>query len=259
MDENTVSIILTVHNQEKIIGEIIKGISENISENVKELIIILDGCTDKSEFIMDKFLTKFNCNIKIIETPDINEVLANNVGLKNSECEYSIIVQDDCKINEPDFDKRMLKPFGKFFNLLAVSGRDAVDTRIVDNRLDYYNCGGVDAHTPRNIFSIRDAINRSPLMLNNERVKKLNYLDESFAPLDSDDVDLSIRGYKNFGYIVGSYVINYESPLSWGKTRNNSESARIWEKSMIKNHKLILERHYDFIVGEKHSYDVVIE
>lgn len=262
MTEDTISVLLTIHNQENIITDVFNGILDNISDNVKELIIVLDGCTDDTESKIDKLLPKARdkkLETKIIFTDNVNETKANNVGLKNSTCKYSIIVQDDCKIVEPEFDKRMLKPFQIIPNLLAVSGRDAVDTRISNGKLDYYNCGGVDACTPKDIFSIRDGINRSPLMLDNEKAKQLGYFDEDFAPLDSDDVDLSIRGYKNFGYLVGSYVIDYESPLSWGTTRSNTDSARIWEQSMIKNHKLIMERHYDFIVGEKHCRDVVIE
>jgi len=257
--EDTVSVILTVHNQEQIIREIFYGIANNCSENVSEIIVIVDGCTDESENILKGCFKQTPIAIMIAKTPNINETLANNVGLRASICDYSIIVQDDCLIREADFDKRMLKPFKLIPELLAVSGRDAVDTRLVNGGLDYYNVGGKDVGTPRNIFSIRDGVNRSPLMLDNKKVRELNYLDEDFAPLDSDDVDLSIRGYKQFGYLVGSYVVDYDSPLHWGKTRQNPYSNMIWENSMRKNQKLIVERHYDFIVGEKHSKDVIIE
>jgi glycosyltransferase involved in cell wall biosynthesis len=256
---DTVSVILTVHNQEQIIREIFYGIVNNCSENVKEIIVILDGCTDESENILKECFSQTQIAIMIAKTPNINETLANNVGLRASNCDYSIIVQDDCLIREKDFDKRMLKPFKLIPELLAVSGRDAVDTRLINGALDYYNVGGKDAGTPRNIFSIRDGINRSPLMLDNKKTKQLNYLDDDFAPLDSDDVDLSIRGYKQFGYVVGSYVVEYESPLHWGKTRSNPQSAWLWELSMKKNHKLIVDRHYDFIVGDKHSRNMEIE
>jgi glycosyltransferase involved in cell wall biosynthesis len=256
---DTVSVILTVHNQEEIIRPIFQGLIENCSENVAQLIVVLDGCTDKSEEILNECYQQTKKEITICKTPNLNETLANNFALKQSRCDYSIIVQDDCLIQEKDFDKRMLKPFQLIPELLAVSGRDAVDTRLVNGALDYYNVGGKDVGTPRHIFSIRDAVNRSPLMLDNKKAKQLNYLDEDFAPLDSDDVDLSIRGYKEFGYLVGSYVIDFYSPLHWGKTRNNPVSNKVWEDSMRKNHKLIVDRHYDFIVGEKHSRDEFID
>ena len=259
MTEDSVSVILTVYNQEEIIQDVFLGIVENMSDNVKEIIIILDGCTDRSEAMLDKVLPKAGVPIKIILTPNINEVRANNVGLKNSECKYSILVQDDCKITEKDFDKRMLKPFKVFPNLLACSGRDAVDVRILNGRLDYYNLGGKDANTPKNIFSIRDGFNRSPVMIDNEKMKEMNYFDDDFAPLESDDVELGLRAYKEKGYFVGSYVIDYQSPLGWGTTRKNANSNMIWEQSLLKNQRLIMERHMDLITGEKHSMDVIIE
>jgi len=259
--DDSVSLILTVHNQERIIADIFGSACSNMSPKVKEIIVIFDGCTDNSEKELEEGIAyaSMSRSVAVMYTPNLNETKANNVGLRSSSCRFSIILQDDCKILEPNFDERMLKPFRLFPSLLAVSGRDAVDTRLVDGKLDYYNCGGVDANTPRNIFSIRDGINRSPLMINNAKAYNLNYLDEAFAPLDSDDVDLSIRGYKEYGYIVGSYPILFESPLAWGKTRSNPVSAWIWEKSMQKNHKMIVQRHYDFIVGEKHSRDVEIK
>lgn len=260
--EDTISAILTVYNKEDIVTDVLNGILDNISENVKELIIILDGCIDGSESKIDKLLPKaknLGLDIKIIFTDNVNEVRANNVGLKNSSCKYSILVQDDCQITEKFFDKRMLKPFKIIPNLLAVSGRDAVDVRIINGKLDYYNLAGVDAHTPKNIFSIRDGFNRSPVMVDNDKMKELNYFDDDFAPLESDDVDLGLRAYKLFGYVVGSYVVDYYSPHHWGSTRNNSESNRIWELSLAKNQKLIMERHHDFIVGEKHGKDIIID
>jgi glycosyltransferase involved in cell wall biosynthesis len=262
MDKDTVSVILTVYNQENIIQEVLNGILDNISDITKELIIILDGCTDGSESQIDKLLPKArdkNLDIKIIFTDNVNEVRANNVGLKNSTCEYSILVQDDCKIIEKDFDKRMLKPFKVIPNLLAVSGRDAVDVRIWNGEIDYYNLAGVDANTPRNIFSIRDGFNRSPVMIDNAKMKEMNYFSDDFAPLESDDVELGLRAYKTLGYVVGSYVVEYYSPSNWGSTRSNLESNRIWELSMIKNKKLIIDRPSEFIAQPKHSVDMVIE
>ena len=258
--KDSISVLLTVYNQEHIIKDIFYGVMNNISRNVRELVVVFDGCTDKSFEILKIELDKVQgIIVKYIETPNLNETLANNRGFELCTCDYIIIVQDDCLIKEKDFDLRMLKPFKVVPNLLAVSGRDAVDTRIVNGKLDYYNTAGADVNTPKNIFSIRDAVNRAPLMLHNARAKELGYFDKDFAPLDSDDVDLSIRGYKEFGYLVGSYVIDFESRLQWGKTRSNSNSARIWEASMRKNQKLILERHHDFIIGEKHTKDMEIK
>lgn len=259
MSENSISVILTVYNQERIISDIFSGIADNISDNVKEIIVIFDGCTDNSMENTRSVYKKSKAEIREFITPNLNEVLANNVGLKASTAEYSIIVQDDCLIQEKNFDLRLLKPYSYVPNhLLAVSGRDADDYYISGTTLPVTNTFGVDVQSPRNIFGIRDAINRGPLMLNNERLKHLNYLDESFAPINSDDIDLSIRAYKQFGYVVGAYCINFYSPLQWSATASKPESSLICWASTERNRKRITEIHKDYFDGYKHSIDISI-
>jgi len=258
LNRNT-SVILTIYNQEKIIKNIIEGILYNISNSVNELIFVLDGCTDNSETILLKTLAEYKNFIetKIIYTPNLNETLANNVGMKMSTNPFLIIVQDDCFIKEKDFDNRLYIPFCYLDNLLGVSGRDAVDITIENGGLKFYNIAGKDANTPRNIFSIRDTINRGPIMFNHEILKSLNYLDEEFAPLAQDDSDLCLRAYKK-GYVAGSYAIDYVSDLSWGATRSKPDSYKIFEESEKKNFLKIIERHSDLLLGEKHSRELTL-
>src|SRR5512137_2806948 len=108
--EDSVSVILTIYNQEPIIDMVFRGISENMSDHVKEIIVILDGCTDGSPEKIRKCYPESKAEVKEIITPNLNEVLANNVGFRASTCDYSIIVQDDCVVREKDFDIRLMKP-----------------------------------------------------------------------------------------------------------------------------------------------------
>ena len=255
--DESISIILPIHNQEILTPHVLRGIVDNISADVKEMIIIFDGCTDGTEAEAQAVIPSFKIPVITLHTPDINEVKVNNVGLKTATTSYSILIQDDMIIKEKDFDRRMMKPFQVVPDLMAVSARDAVDARITNGEIDYYNVSGKDANTARDVFAIRDAINRGPILINNAIVKEMGYLDEEFAPIDSDDVDLCFRAYRR-GYIVGSYVIDYDSLMYWGKTRTNPISNSIWEQSMIKNHKKLVARHRDLIEAPKHSRNVVI-
>jgi len=258
IDNNDISIILTVYNKQEIIGRVFTGIINNISKNVREIIIVLDGCNDNSFNEINKIKLEKNVNIEFLYTPNINETLANNCGLRKSSGEYSIIVQDDCEILEKDFDKRLLKPFLKFENVLAVSGRDSEDICFVNGQIKHYNMAGADVNTPRNIFAVRDSINRGPLMIKNEKMEKLNYFDEIFSPLWGDDIDLSLRAYKNFNFIVGSYRIKFYSPLEWGATRNIG-GRKIFSISNLKNKKILFERYKDYLENtSKHSRDIIL-
>ena len=87
------SIILTVHNKGWLLPRVLDGIKQNTTGSY-ELIVVLDGCTDDSESILNDFV-KSNKDIKIktVHTPDVFETKANNAGLKEAEGDKLIIVQ----------------------------------------------------------------------------------------------------------------------------------------------------------------------
>jgi glycosyltransferase involved in cell wall biosynthesis len=258
--KDSVSIVLTVYNQEELIWLVFRGITDNMSENVKEIIVVIDGSTDNSEKILYDLALDVDIPVHFIYTPNVNETKANNEGLRLAKYHYAIIVQDDCIIKEKDFDKRLLKPFKQVENVLAVSGRNSEDAYPgSDGKIRYYNRAGQHEGTPRNIFAIRDSINRGPLMLDKEKLEQLNYLDEDFAPLWGDDADLAMRGYKEFGYIVGSFWIDFESQTKWGTTRKRPKSYQLFCESYNKNTRMLIKRHGEYLSEEKHSKDVEIE
>lgn len=257
--DNSTSIIMPIHNQEEIIQDVVMGFATNMTENVKEVIFILDGCTDNTEHKLDMVLGKINRDIKIIYSDDVWEVIASNLGLKMSSCKYSLTIQDDMIVTEPEFDKRLLKPFLNLGDeVFAVTSRNAQNETIAEDgcSLRYFNMAGRDAGTHRDIFAIRDVIVRGTILWDNEKLKALNYLDEDFAPIDSDDKDICFRAFKR-GWVVGSYVVDYISELSWGGTRKEGFSK--WYASALKNQKLIIERHKNFLLGEKHDKDIIIK
>ena len=265
----TDSIILTIHNKEWLIQECIRRIFRNTTSNV-ELIIIFDGCTDKSEEKVNEILFETPNNFSIIKqtTPDIFETKANNVGMKMAQGDFLIIVQDDMLIDEYDWNLRLRKPTIEYNDVFAVTSRTAhnwiynpnnqheflkenLDSCWCDILIhtDHANSSNID----RNIFAIRDSVNRGPLLLKHDIVEKLNYLDEDFSPLDMDDHDLCYRAFKNLGMKSGCYWIKYLSEDSWGGTRINGSPAKWLLKSNHKNTKLVWERHKDCIQGNKHN------
>ena len=84
-------------------------------------------------------------------------------------------------------------------------------------------------------------------MIDHEDLKKLNYLDEEFAPQDMDDHDLCYRAYKELNKVVGAYWIDYQSDSSWGGTRVSGQPASWLLKAHHKNTKLFYERYKDLI------------
>ncbi len=259
--KNSVSVCLSIYNQENIINQVVAGIINNASENVKELIICFDGVTDFSEQIVKSTLQDMQCKIPVefLYADNVWETKANNLTFKAAKSDYILTIQDDVAITELNFDQRMMIPFNKMNNLLGVTGRNAQDEVIYDGGLRHINGIGADFNTPRNILGVRDCIVRGPIMFDHKKLEELGYLDELFAPLYADDYDLSYRAYRK-GWLVGSFRCEYYSPVAWGKIRqHNSEQTMIFQNSVEKNERMIEQRYYDLLIAEKHDQDIICE
>ncbi len=262
------TIVLTVHNKENTICNILEKLTKNTSHHTTKIIIILDGCTDKTEQKIKSFLTfnKTFLDIEIIFTDDIWETKANNLGLKTVKTEYATIVQDDMLILQKNWDQKLLT---NFLNrqIFAVSGRAGHDFNFHDNKFNVVNIFGREypfssnsifgkvigklialfkpywLYKYFNFFATRIVVNRGPLMLEMKKLRALNFFDEAFAPFELDDVDLCCRAYKKFGLLSAANPIFYVE-LN-GSKKNSSFSNNMSKKSIIKNTKIIIKRHYD--------------
>lgn len=265
------TIILTVHNKEKTIILILEKLLKYTSPFSNKLIIILDGCTDKTPNKIEKFilLNKISFEVEIISTDDIWETKANNVGLRMVETEYATILQDDMLIMHKNWDKILIEKL-KRNNIFSISGRAAYDFNFKNNNFNVENIIGREYPiSSKNIFgkiigkiiyltnaywiykyfsffSVRKVNNRGPLMFKVKFLKQLNYFDEKFAPFELDDVDLCCRAYKKFGLYSGCYPIFYKEIN--GSKKNNLNSRMVSQKSIIKNTKLIIQRHKDLVI-----------
>jgi len=256
------SIILTVHNKGWLLEKVIEGIIKN-TQAPYELIIVLDGCTDDSEKVVWDTLLGTSVEWKLLYAPDVFETQANNRGIKAAKGDKIIIIQDDMIVTEGAWNIRMEKPFKVFDDVFAVTANTAHNWEFnsntkhlgmtenlndcwcdIINHVDHANKGyGLS----RDVFAVRSSVNRGPLMINHEDLKKLDYFDEAFSPQDMDDHDLCYRAYKELGKVVGAYLINYESDNSWGGTRVSGQPAPWLFEAHHKNTKLFYDRHKDII------------
>ena len=201
------SLVLTVHNKEWLIDSVLDGILRN-TVGKYELIVVIDGCTDNSEDVIRRILSRTSVPHKIIHTPDVFETKkANNAGLKECSGDFVTIIQDDIVINEYAWNMRMQKPFIKCDDIFAVSANYShnyilnTQSKHLNMEEDLDNCWcdilqSVDEASVRNIprdtFAIRATVNRGPLMINHSDLKELGYFDEAYSPQDMDDHDLGV-------------------------------------------------------------------
>lgn len=274
------SIVLTVHNKGWLLPLVLNGIKENTVGDY-ELVVVLDGCSDDSEECWNKFQNQ-NSSIKTktVFTLDVFETKANNAGLKECEGEKVIIVQDDMVIKENGWNQRLEKPFEEFNDVFAVTARSAFNYRFnqnsqhvklspeEDSQID--NCWsdifGYESHInsdeglSRNIFAVRNNVNRGPLMIDHADLISLDYFDEIFSPQDQDDADLCYRAFKKFGKVVGAYSIEYDCDHAWGGTRPDGKNPAAWLlKAHHKNTRIVFDRHKDLIFNENHNQDRVLK
>jgi len=256
--DNSISVCLTIYNQEPIINFVANSIVANVSKNVKEIICVFDGCTDKSEEITKNIFDNSDIPTKYFITDDVWEVKANNLSFKNASCPYILTIQDDMMLLEENFDQRLIKPFDHISNLLGVTARNAQDEYIQDGKLLYKNVAGEDENSPWDHLYVRDVIVRGPIIFDHTKLAELDYLNEEFAPIYGDDYDLCFRALVEKEYVVGAYRAKYKSPEAWGTCRkHDSHKRNIFINSAMKNENMIMQRYAD-IMGGKHSENIFI-
>jgi glycosyltransferase involved in cell wall biosynthesis len=245
--EKTICCLLTTHNKENMIKDVCYGIINNISELTNEIIVVFDGCVDKTEEIVKEVLSQTSVSVKYVYTDDVFELRANNAGLREVTSDYVILVQDDMIIKEKDFDKRMLKPFITFNDVFAVTSQTAHNNQIDKGTIITINSADRREGYPRDKFAVREIANRGPLMYNYKDLTKLNFFDEYLAPNSYDDHDISYRAYKELGKVSGLYWIDYDSEPSWGTGRQKNQT--IHNNAHHRNSRIIVERHSDVLGG----------
>lgn len=258
------SLNLTIFNKEDMLWSVLERIDLYTTGNY-ELVCVLDSCTDRSADVLHSFKKhKPRIPIRIFEGNDLYETKANNLAARNSEGDHIIIIQDDMLINEPDWNVRLIKPLEDFNDVFAVTAR-TTHNWIINPKSKHISIHPPDgswsdilfhtdhAHkgnTPRNVFAIRECVNRGPLAIRHDVLRDLEYFDEQFSPQDMDDHDLCYRA-RDKGFVCGCYWIDFISEDTWGSTRENGAPKQWLLDSNWKNSKIILERHRKWLEGPK--------
>ena len=223
------SIVMPVFSQCDIICGNIEAALRH-TKGPSELILILDYCVDGSEEKVLNFFENYNNehkNFKSVtivkhEKFPIFEASCDNVGFMLAKGRFCLEIQGDQEMIEDGYNLQLARPFDVFENCIGVSGRCACQR-------SYSDAAGIKCYEieksvseskfSRNIFYEREICNRGPLLLDRQKLKSLNFLDEKNFYQCNSEHDMFFRAYYLHKYICGYMAIDFNSPGHHGGSR----------------------------------------
>lgn len=251
-----ISVVLPIHNKRRSIIELLIWLDATLREyGNAELHLFFDGCTDGTETVVTEYFRKPRGYLVTFETtPNLFEVKTNNLGLKKASGEIVAILQDDNYI----YDKCCFFHAADLFNVnhtLAVLGglagvnffpRGTVglsgngQIACNDNEVYWRQDSTTDPSLARRVFEV-DACMRGPLFLRRSHAENLGFLDEVYAPLYQDDMDLCFRARAK-GYQVFCSMMDVEN-RSLTMAHYDSKKNEFFTEIIRRNTDIFYARH----------------
>ena len=256
--------IITIHNKESILEKTLLGVDACCSKD-SVIYPVLDGCTDKSEEIVNNFVKKTKRTVIIIKTPDVHEIKSINAALRQIKEGFTICLQDDVILQEPDLEEKIKKlyqeegpqlgvvSFCRAANLrqtpllkqIRQSGFkplvEECDLIKVKNDPCY---GGQIVEDDKLVY--RMVAIKSPVCIPEIVLKRVGILDKNMAPYSFDDHEYCIRAMKA-GFRNGLFPLRFTSKLEWGGTRNDKNFLKLAGYIHLRNRRYIWKKHGQFI------------
>lgn len=255
--------IVPIFNKEDILPQTLEGIEDCAGEDSR-IVMIVDGCTDNSERIVDEFIKNSAHQTEKILMPNVHMLLSVNAGLRTVENGFSIIMQDDIILQDIDTEKKLIEQYEKMKNKLGViSFRYASNIGFASlyGRLKQKTLQGMikemdlikgpddNADFPEGeygkFYPRMSAIN-GPNCIPWEVLSSIGLFDEKLAPYGFDDPEYCLRAIKA-GFVNGLFPVKYESEEEWGGTRRSKSFYREVAEIHKRNKIYIYRKHHSFI------------
>ena len=265
--------IITIHNKEELIYDVVISALLCCGSN-SHIYCVLDGCTDRTECIIDEILKKYTeVPLTKLYMPDVHELLSINAALKQSPQDmygYNIILQDDVILADINWEQKVLKLYewaGKYLGIISFRlgvnlKRDWGVSDEVPPFQDYvenaYGHGlpNTEVLLPGQ-FTYRAVPIKSPICIPCKIVGEVGLCNEQLAPWD--DTEYAVRALKA-GYKNGVFALKFYSKVEWGHTRKAGDQKT--SATLSKNLALTRTWYKDcwdkefFHVSDNKIYDV---
>lgn len=227
---------------------------------------VLDGCTDQSEEIVDKFIELSDLNVEKVVTPDVHEIKSINVALRKIDGGFTICLQDDVVLQEPEFEEKVESLYQKegsslgyvsfcraanlqrtpLLRQIKTSGLKSLVSELDLIKSPSDPCPSISETAEYEHLVYRMIAIKSPVCIPEAVLKTVGILDENMAPYAWDDHEYSIRCLK-MGFRNALFPIKFRSNLEWGGTRTDKSFASRSKSIRLRNRRYIWEKHGQFI------------
>lgn len=260
---NKFNYIIPIFNKEDILPLTLEGVDKCASQESK-IFTIIDGCTDRSENVVDEFIARTGRDVEKIHMPNVHMLRSVNAALKRVTEGFSIVMQDDIILEDVFIEKKIFKLYQSMGDRLGViSFRAAANLRLTPLRRritmgtlrpmieevdlihspDDHNLSRQSIH--EKFYPRIGAIN-GPNCIPWAVLKKIGIFDETLAPYGFDDPEYGLRAMKA-GFVNGLYPIKYKSDINWGGTRRSKAFIREAQAIHRRNRIYIWNKHREFI------------
>lgn len=260
---DTFNYIVPIYNKEDILPLTLEGIARSASNN-SIIYTVIDGCTDRSEQVVDDFTIRTGRNVVKIHMPDVHMLRSVNEALKRVNQGFSIVMQDDIILEDEKFEEKISDLYRRMGNRLGVvSIRLAANVTFVPMRrllamgsilpmieeIDFIkNNSDSQAYKIVNynhFYPRMDAINGPNIIPWSVR-QNIGLFDEALAPYGYDDPEYCLRAMKA-GFINGLFPIKFKSDLEWGGTRRSNKYLAEVHRIHLRNRKYVWRKHGSYI------------
>ena len=255
--------IIPIFNKEDILPMTLEGIDRCASRNSR-IFTVIDGCTDRSEQVVDDFAKRTDRDVIKIHMPDVHMLRSVNAALKQVEQGFSVVMQDDIILEDERFEEKIsalyqrmgdrlgvvslrlaanvaLTPLLRRIPMKSISPMiEEIDCIIKTDEPQDYFIGNYDCFYPR-----MESIN-GPNVIPWAVRQKVGIYDEALAPYGYDDPEYCLRAMKA-GFINGLFPLKFRSDVEWGGTRRSKKYMAEVRRIHTRNRIYVWNKHGEYI------------
>jgi glycosyltransferase involved in cell wall biosynthesis len=239
---NLISIIVPAYNAERFIGRTLSSALNQTFKDI-EVIVVNDGSTDKTQFIVEKFAAS-DRRVRLFNTTNRGVATARNFGIENARGTYVAFLDAD-DLWHPTKIARQFKALSAYAADPTWAGvyvfHRAIDEedRVIDTRQVAMNCRG---YVLARDLVLKFVGNGSSLLVRREAALAVGGFDPSYAEAGlggSEDLDFELRLAARYrieavrSFLVGYRV--YEGNMSSDRVRMAKSLVATIEQHIRRN------------------------